>query len=306
MDSSCREVRSFPKKKNRETYSRVLNRVGANIIVRNSFGRDNQNPTTNILCYTSGMEFFEKLHSLRKKEKTASEIHTSTPESNNDSSLESLRRTMIDDLSARERVLTQTELLLITDANRRTSIIMEQYDVPPKDADSNNVHVIPIEKWLGGDAFFVRELNGLVVPELHEEKSFLLCLIHEMFHLKGINFLPIPVTEAIVERLTNEAFNLGNASLSDGRRFSGSYTYIDYMRAFDSLLEKIIQNSPHGVTNLLHAYSFFAKTHLSGNIEHLSFLNDLFGQDTVQTFNALDDQLASFQEFIKNLETKKF
>jgi len=146
--------------------------------------------------------------------------------------------------------------------------------------------------------FFSRE-HGVFIREDADPEMFKTKVLHELFHYKGVNFLPIPLTETIVERLTAQASNLNNPSLKGSTVFNGIYTYPKLRPVLDQLLQKIRQKT--GISDV-KAFSYFAKAHLSGELEHLSFLDSCFSAGTCARLNQLDDDANSFIDFVNGLE----
>lgn len=212
------------------------------------------------------------------------------------------RELLIKNLSELEKTKENFELEVIQDADRRTSAIMERYGMPAFTIGENQIHIVAKGDWQGdGHGFMSREIDGAVVLEKEIDKEFLLSVVHEMFHLKGVNFLPEPFTEAIVEKLSCEAINLDDSAITGENVFSGSYSYNEYREEFDKFIDKIVEGAMPRVVSRKHVFSFFAKSHLSGSLEYILFLNDIFGQGTVEKLNSLDDNFSSFQNFVNDL-----
>jgi len=207
----------------------------------------------------------------------------------------------IDNYTQYERSKENIEIEIIQDADDRTSKVFEIYGLDPTSVPVQSVHIIDKSKWPGEPAAFMLREHGVFVCESNDIDILKMRIIHEMFHAKGINFLPIPLTEAIVERLTNQALNLDDKSLEGSAVFSGIYTYNNHRIVFDDLLKSIIKKAPTGVTNDYHSFSFFAKAHLSGRIHYLDFLDDLFGSGTLKKIDQLDNTPESFSSFVASL-----
>lgn len=185
----------------------------------------------------------------------------------------------------------------IKDADERTTKVLESYGLPPTTLALEAVHIIKQEEWPEGEAFFSRKY-GLFVCEEDNPDDFKMKLVHEIFHFKGINFLPIPLTEAIVERLTCQAINVDDQTLEGNAIFSGVYTYNEFRLLLDEMLAKIVQKSGY---DQLQVFSCFAKAHLTGVLEYLSLLDEFFGQGTSKRLNELNNDPESLRQFISTL-----
>lgn len=109
-----------------------------------------------------------------------------------------------------ERSKRVFEIKTIQEADNLTSRVIKKYGLDPTSVPSQAIHIIDESKWPGGHAFVSLEHGDVFVCENEDVDLLKMVIIHEMFHLKGVNFLPIPLTEAIVERLTSQALNLNN------------------------------------------------------------------------------------------------
>ena len=52
---------------------------------------------------------------------------------------------------------------------------------------------------------------------------------------------------------------------------------------------------------LKYTFSLFVKAHLTGSLEHLSFLDEIYASGTLQQLNELDDNPESFRQFVESL-----
>ncbi len=207
---------------------------------------------------------------------------------------------IVDNVEDYEREKSLEEIEVIQDADNRTSQVIESYGMSSTTVTPELVRLIKSQNWVDGHAFMSRE-QGLFVCERQDLEKLRMELIHEMFHYKGVNHLPVPLTEAIVERLTAQALNLENKNLSGSQVFSGAYSYLDFRLTLDTLLRLIVDRAPKGVTNGFHTFSFFAKAHLTGDIGCLDFLDTIFGQGTLDKLQNLDDDSESLISFVKSL-----
>jgi hypothetical protein len=207
-------------------------------------------------------------------------------------------RLVVERLADVEKSKNLKEIEVIQGADEVTAKVIESYGLQSSLVVPENVHIIRREEWPDGHAFFSRE-HGLFVCEDIGMEHFKMKVIHEMFHCKGVNFLPIPLTEAIVEKLTNQALNYEDKQLVGNAVFSGVYTYNEYRVLLDDLLRRIVQRSG---CNQMQAFSNFAKAHLTGVLEHLSVLDEVFGSGTMNRLNELDDNPDSLRQLINTLQ----
>jgi hypothetical protein len=213
-----------------------------------------------------------------------------------------IRRYVIDNISSFELLKNEFEENIINDANRKTSAVISKYGLSPVNIDSSSIYVVDLDVVAGTDhAFYSVEDQKFVLSRSEDTEWFGLMTIHEMFHYKGSNFLPAPVTEAIVERLTNEAVNLDDSSLIGSQVFSGIYTYPEERKALNLFMSKIREVAGSETTTDSHTFSFFAKAHITGDASYLNFLDDLFGPGTLSKFINLGDNTSDFIEFVNKL-----
>lgn len=206
-------------------------------------------------------------------------------------------RLIVEQLVDFEKSKNSEEIQFIQGADEITAKVIESYGLQSSAFTPEDIHIIKQEEWPDGHAFFSRE-HGLFVCEDINMDHFRMKVIHEMFHSKGVNFLPIPLTEAIVEKLTNQALNYEDKQLVGNAVFSGVYTYNEYRLLLDDILGRIVQRSE---CNQMQAFSNFAKAHLTGVLEHLSVLDEIFGSGTMNRFNELDDNPDSLRRLITTL-----
>ena len=212
-----------------------------------------------------------------------------------------VRENILSDLSSLEREKSVAEIEIINNVNDATTRIMERYAVPAINAEDAIVRIIPENNWPGGGAFSSRKDEVIVVPEQVDLNKLKFILTHEMFHFKGVNWLPTLITEAIVEKLTNEALNIDNSAITGIKVFDGVFTYDEYRKTFDSLIEKIVQHT-QGKSDFRHIFSFFARAHLSGDGRQLLFLDEAFGPGTFVKMDELSDNFQEVSRFIESLE----
>lgn len=203
-----------------------------------------------------------------------------------------------------ERPMNELETGIVSEADRRTSVLLNMYGIPSSNIRPDTIHIIPQSEWPGGHAFMKEETKEVIIVEQENYGKFALEVVHEMLHVKGSNILPTPLTEAIVERLTNQAMNLSDPSLVGGQVFSGTYAYPQYRKVFDALLSKISLHSQEETADRLGIFSFFAKAHLSGDMRFLLFLDNLFGAGTADRLNNLSDDTEALEKFIEALGDK--
>jgi hypothetical protein len=207
---------------------------------------------------------------------------------------------LVSNIEDYEREKGLEEIEVIQDADNRTSQVIESYGLQSTTLTPELVHLIKGQNWKEGHAFMSRD-HGLFVCERRDLNELRMEVVHEMFHYKGVNHLPIPLTEAIIERLTAQALNLENKNLEGGQVFSGIYTYPDFRLTLDKLLKLTVDRAPKGATNGFHTFSFFAKAHLTGDIGCLDFLNTIFDKGTLENLQNLDDDHESLVAFVENL-----
>lgn len=218
------------------------------------------------------------------------------------------REVMFTELSLRERPQNESVLKAINLANRVTNQLLGEYGKDPVNVRSDIFHVIRSDAWIGQDnhALFSREHDTILIKETLDQDSLILGLMHEMLHYKGENFLPNPLTEAIVERLAAQAVNiermrLGAEPMQGESIFSGTYTYNRDRIVLDGLLGKLRDESEGKIKDRPQAFSYFAKAHLNGVIEYLKILDEIFGAGTVEKLDKLDDNPESFKDFVDSL-----
>lgn len=208
-------------------------------------------------------------------------------------------RKIVQDIDNLERKKTLSEISLIRQADTRTTRVLQFYGVKSPRVEVEQIKVISESAAKNCNSFTVNGEGYAVIPEADKD-PFLHETMHEMLHLKGSNYLPVPVTEAIVEMLTCQSQNVDKSNLVGAQVFSGRYSYVEESKIMDDLIRKVVATASPDVTDFFHTFSFFAKAHLTGDRSLIDFLDRLFGQGTVNNFESITDT-ASFKNFVNNL-----